>query len=176
MHKFWKTVEHYNTKLIPLAIILLLGVIIYELLLDIKNPAVELTVHTVDGFAIGIFVIDLIFLAIKARSVTFFFKRYWLDILAIFPFVIFFNIINNFYRLVLATERLTIGQAILHEGTALARSGEFVKVIRIVARSIRVITKSRLFVIFEAKHNLAKKDDKNSKKKSSPKLRKKLKK
>lgn len=167
MRKFWKTIEHYNTKLIPLAIVLLLVVIIYELFLDIKNPAVELIVHTVDGFAIGVFVIDLIFLAIKARSVTFFFKRYWLDILAIFPFVIFFNVINNFYRSVLAAERLSMGQAILHEGTALARSGEFTKVIRIVARSIRVITKSRLFVRFEAKHNLARKDDKNSKKRAT---------
>jgi len=76
-------------------------------------------------------------------------------------------VINNFYRSVLAAERLSMGQAILHEGTALARSGEFTKVIRIVARSIRVITKSRLFVRFEAKHNLARKDDKNSKKRAT---------
>ena len=83
MHKFWEKVENYNSKLIPPAIVVLLGVIIFELFLHIENPTVQLVVHILDGFVIAVFVIDLIFLGIKAKSTKFFFRSYWLDVIAI---------------------------------------------------------------------------------------------
>lgn len=152
MHPFWEKVEHYNARLITPALVVLLGIIIYELFLHVENHAVELAFKIADALVITVFIIDLIFLAHKAKSVKFFFKKYWLDIIAVFPFILFFSFVNSVYRAVIATERLVIGQAILHEtveagrgAKVLAESGKFARVIRIAARSLRLITKSRLF-------------------------------
>ncbi len=152
MHPFLEKIEHYNAKLITPALIVLLGVIIYELFLHVENHTIELIVKIADALVITIFVIDLIFLAHKAKSVKFFFKKYWLDVIAVFPFVLFFNLVNSIYRAAIATERIVLGQAILHEtveasrgARAFAESGKFVRWIRIVARVIRVVTKSHLF-------------------------------
>ncbi len=149
MHSFWEKVEHYNAKLIPPALVVLLAVIIFELFIHVENHAIELIVKIADALVIAVFVIDLIFLAKKAKSVKFFFKNYWLDIIAVFPFVLFFNLLESAYRIAIATERLALGQAILHETVeaskstkVLAKSG---KVVRIGARLLRIVTKSRLF-------------------------------
>lgn len=161
MHPFWEKVEHYNAKLITPALILLLGIIIYELFIHIENHAVELTIKITDTLIITIFIIDLAFLAHKARSVTFFFKKYWLDIIAVFPFILFFNIVNSIYRAAIVTERIVLGQALLHEtveatrgAKVLAEGGKFARFIRIFARILRVVTKSRLFTkVHHAKKN-----------------------
>ncbi len=149
MHSFWEKVEHYNAKLIQPALVVLLAVIIFELFIHVENHTIELIVKIADALVIAVFVIDLIFLAKKAKSVKFFFKNYWLDIIAVFPFVLFFRLAESTYRIAIATERLTIGQAILHEtveasksAKVLAKSGKFV---RIAARLLRIVTKSRLF-------------------------------
>jgi len=167
MHEFWEKVEHYNSRLITPALILLLGVIIFELFIHVENHIVELSVKIVDGAIIAIFIVDLIFLAKKAKSVKFFFRTYWLDIIAVFPFVIFFSLINSLYRAVIVTERIVVGQALLHEtveagrgAKALAEGGKFARGIRIVARSLRVITKSRLFT--KVHHRRRKKHRKNT--------------
>ena len=167
MHPFWEKVEHYNARLITPALIALLGIIIYELFLHVENHAVELAFKIADALVITIFIIDLIFLAHKARSVKFFFKKYWLDIIAVFPFVLFFSFVNSVYRAVIATERLIIGQAILHEtveatrgARALAEGGKLARGIRIVARVLRLVTKSRLFT--KVHHGRRKKHSKRS--------------
>jgi hypothetical protein len=72
-----------------------------------------------------------------------------------------------------------VGQAIAHETLearkgvrALSRTGKIARMIRIVARSIRVVTKSRLFRKFKAKHHLEHRKN-NSKKKIVKKVSKK---
>ncbi len=149
MHPFLEKVEHYNSKLIPFALVLLLGIIIFELFLHVENHTIELIVKIADALVIAVFVIDLIFLAKKARSMKFFFKNYWLDIIAVFPFVLFFKFAESIYRVAIATERLTLGQAILHETVEASKSTKLLtksgKIVRIGARILRLITKSRLF-------------------------------
>lgn len=166
MHPFWEKVEHYNAKLIAPALIVLLGIIIYELFVHVENPTLELIVKIADALVIAVFVIDLLFLAKKSRSVKFFFKNHWLDIIAIFPFVLFFNLIESAYRVFVATERITLGQALLHEtveagreAKVLTKSGKFARVIRIIARFLRVITKSRMFT--KVSHHRRKKHKNN---------------
>lgn len=149
MEEFWEKIEHYNSKLITPALILLLGIIITELFVHIENPTIELTLKVADALVILVFIIDLIFLAKKARSMKFFFKNYWLDIIAVFPFVLFFNVLESVYTIAIATERLTLGQAILHETVEASKSAKVFaksgKVVRIGARLLRLVTKSRLF-------------------------------
>ena len=150
MHSFWEKVEHYNARLITPALVVLLAIIIYELFLHSENHTVELVVKIADALVITVFVIDLIFLAKKAKSVKFFFKNYWLDLIAVFPFVLFFNFIESAYRIVIATERLTLGQAILHETVEASKSTKVLtksaRLVRIGARLLRIVTKSRLFM------------------------------
>ena len=97
MKPFWEKVEHYNRKLIVPALVLLLGLIIIELFAHIENEAFKLTLEIIDYLIIAVFVIDLIFLAHRARDTKFFFRHYWLDLLAVFPFSIIFNIVEQAY-------------------------------------------------------------------------------
>ena len=152
MHPFWEKVEHYNAKLIAPALVVLFGLIIYELFLHLENHTLELVVKIADTLIITIFIIDLIFLAHKAKSAKFFFKKYWLDIIAVFPFILFFNLVSSIYRVAIATERIVLSQAILHEtveatrgAKVLAEGGKFARFIKIFARILRVVIKSRLF-------------------------------
>ncbi len=153
MHPFWEKVEHYNSKLIIPAVVLLLFVIIFELFLHIENHILELLVHIADYLIIAVFVIDLVFLGIRSKNTRFFFKNYWLDLLAVFPFVFLSKIIRLF-----TTKGFVVGQAIAHEtievGKASSKLGKltkFSRFLRIGARIIRILTKSRLFTIFGRK-------------------------
>ena len=152
MNKFWKKVEHINAKLIPYAILALSFVIIVEIFFKDFAHHYHTPILILDYLVIGVFVIDLIFLAIKAKSVKFFFKSYWLDLLAVIPLAIGFTIASKLWRAAAAAGQVGVGQAILHETlearkgiSALGRTQKVAKYIRIAARSIRVVTKSRLF-------------------------------
>lgn len=162
MNSFWEKVEYYNSKLIPYSLVLLCGIIIFELFTPVENERFIMFIKVLDGIIITIFVIDLAFLAQKARSFSEFLKRYWLDILAVFPFVFVFEFIGKFYRVITTTERIAVGQAILHEGleaergieaaTKMSKMSKAGRLIRIIARGIRLITKSRLFCWKEHHH------------------------
>ncbi len=178
MHDFWEKVEHYNTKLIPPAIVVLFFVIVIELGFKDFAHHYHIPLKIIDGLVIAIFVIDLIFLGIRSKNTRFFFKNYWLDMLAIFPFGIFFTVVTRLYRAALVTQRVIIGQAILHESlearkgiSAAARTGRLARIVRIGARSLRVITKSKLFTGFAHKHHVAKRNLKHIEKKEKEAVR-----
>ncbi|PIN76473.1 hypothetical protein COV17_02340 [Candidatus Woesearchaeota archaeon CG10_big_fil_rev_8_21_14_0_10_36_11] len=165
MNEFWEKVEHYNAKLITPAIVALLFVIVVELGFQEFAEHYHILITIFDTFVICVFVIDLIFLAVRAKSTVYFFKHYWLDIIAIFPFVLMMNLISRVYQVFAATGKLAIGQAILHESleakkgiSALSKAGRFARWIRIGVRMVRVVTKSRLFTHFHARHHLAKRN------------------
>tara|TARA_Y100000310_G_C20411049_1_gene681999 strand:- start:189 stop:749 length:561 start_codon:yes stop_codon:yes gene_type:complete len=166
MNKFWEKVEHVNAKLIPYAILALLVVIILEVGGNWSKTIYDFAHHyhtyilILDYIVIGIFVVDLIFLGIKAKSVKFFFKSYWLDLLAVIPLAIGFTIASKMWRAVAAVGQVGIGQAILHETlearkgiSAIGRTQKVAKYIRVGARSLRVVTKSRLFQKFKHHHD-----------------------
>ncbi|MFH1683108.1 MAG: hypothetical protein ABIA37_04900 [Candidatus Woesearchaeota archaeon] len=149
---FWEKIEHYNAKLIPPAIIALLILITVELFFHSEDHTVQLIIHITDYLVLAVFIIDLIFLAIHARSVKFFFKSYWLDILAVLPLTPFFLLVDYLFRAVIFAGTITLGQSIMHETlelrkgfASLSRSQKFLKYIRMGLRSLRATTKSRLF-------------------------------
>ncbi|HLD01150.1 MAG TPA: hypothetical protein VJC39_05380 [Candidatus Nanoarchaeia archaeon] len=161
MHPFWKQVEENNSKLIGPALLILLVVIIVEIFVHTENETIKTIIHFLDYAVITIFTIDLIFLAIHSKNARFFFQRYWLDILAIFPFALVFNVVNQLYRVIVATERIAVTQAIVHETVEIgkevslaAREGSKApKIIRLLARGMRLITKSHLFEKFQTNLN-----------------------
>lgn len=160
MNHFWKRVEEVNHHLIFPAIIVLLGVIIFELFIHTENETLKLVLEIADYLVIAVFVIDLIFLAIHAKSTKFFFKNYWLDLLAVFPFSLFFGFVGGFYRLfTLSEETVGMGQAIFHEGLEVEKAAvkagspatKVGKGIRVGARIVRVVSKTRIFTRFHRK-------------------------
>ena len=154
--KIIEKTEHIISRLIPYALIVLTIIIILELGFHIENHTVHTILVTLDYIVIGIFVIDLIFIARKCNTAMYFFKNYWLDILAVFPFVLAFNLVNEFYRIFALTKQFKLGQSIIHEslevrkGVAVAaRTGKIARYIRIGARTLRIITKSKFLKIFK---------------------------
>ncbi|MBI2665370.1 hypothetical protein HYX12_01985 [Candidatus Woesearchaeota archaeon] len=193
MDRFWKKVEKYNRKLIPFALVFLLVIIIIELFVHVKSHVLELAIKIVDYVIITIFLIDLIFLAIHSKNARFFFKNYWLDILAVFPFSLVFNIVDRIYRSFAIAEQLAVSQAILHESLEaekviakegklfeaekliskegklieaeklIAKESRVVRYLRIIPRSLRVITKSKFFNTFAERYHHKKKKKKKQK-------------
>jgi len=152
MKEFWRRIEQGNSVLLPYSLILLAGIIIYDLFFHVDNPTGNIIVGILDTIVIIIFVIDLIFLALKTKNAKIFFKRYWLDIIAVFPFYLFFRLFGVFFRTALTAEELFLGQKILHEGVeaekevaAVIKTERGVKVLRSGVRSIRILSKIHFF-------------------------------
>ncbi len=152
MNKIGRKIAYYNRKLIPPAIVLLLLLIIAELFVHVEDPLLIAWIHFADGLVIAIFVIDLIFLAVQAKSAQFFFRKYWLDIIAIFPFNMVLELVGRLSELIGIGERVAVGQAIFHEGLEtrkiIVEEGKlstFIRPLRIGARVLRVAAKTRLF-------------------------------
>jgi hypothetical protein len=152
---FWEKVEHINSKAIPYAVFTLTIIIIVELFVELHSHFLEGLIHIADYFIILIFVIDLCFIYYHVRNWKIFFRRFWLDILAVFPFVLFFRGLGGMFRLFRISEELFFGQTLLHEGlevrkaSAVARSQRMTKYFRLGVRGLRVVTKSRFFTAFK---------------------------
>lgn len=163
MHPFFEKVKKANARLIPYVLIALLILIVLELAYHTENYAYNLILRIIDYLIIAIFTIDLIFIAKKCKTARYFFKNYFLDLLAVFPFGLLFYVINEFYRIFTFAERIAISQAIFHEtlelekGVKIAAEGEKMaklpRFLRVGVRLIRFVTKSKFFTaIIHPKH------------------------
>ena len=134
-----KKIEVVVDKIIPLLLVILLFVIIAELLFkeEINNYIVYIDIF--DMFLIIIFSVDLMFKYSRTRKMKFFFKRYWLEIIAIFPFFLIFRLyegfalfFGNLWEFVLPSQK------IIHEGLVVekivAEDSRMVKIIRPLMR------------------------------------------
>ena len=166
MKEVWIKVEHYNRKLIFPALIVLLGIIIIEIFGHVVDPTFQLFIEITDYIVITIFVIDLIFLAIRSKNARFFFRHYWLDLLAVFPFSLVFKIVEQTYLSAAAAERVFLGQGIVHESLEaeriVAKERKLVRLLRAFPRGLRVIIKSRLFTKFSKRVQTKKHSKDNS--------------
>lgn len=139
MNKFFKKINKAINKLMPFALVLLLILIILEIFLPeniLHNNSVKLAFEFIDIIIVEIFVIDLIFLYVKSKDIRFFFKNYWLDIIAVFPFGLVFRVAERFFMIGLEAERLLIGQKVLHE---VSRSEKLLKFITELSKEIRLL-------------------------------------
>ncbi|MBI4151827.1 hypothetical protein HY496_02550, partial [Candidatus Woesearchaeota archaeon] len=60
MNLFWKRVRRVNAALIPYSLIILAGIIIYDLFFHVDDPRVNTVVAIFDGLFIANFAIDLV--------------------------------------------------------------------------------------------------------------------
>ncbi len=125
--------ERLTDRLIPFLIIGLL------ILLIVDNPFWTLfnleEYHTYilvfDYFVIFFFVVDLIFKWFRVRRIGKFFKLYWLDIVAVFPFYLAFRLAGEVATfLQIGEEVAEVGQKLAHESVLLREESEIIKEIR----------------------------------------------
>lgn len=152
MKKFFIKVNKVTDKIMPYALVLLIIVIILEFVVHIENHTVHLIVKIADYIIIGIFVIDLISIYFLSPNLKYFFKNSWLDILAVMPFGLFFRLGRSIVRIGQATERIALGQGILHGilkseklVVFLARFEKFAKFFRFISKGIKKIKNSSFF-------------------------------
>ena len=107
-------IEVVVDKIIPYLVFILLILIVgefthYSLIEENKGMVLVL-----DYFIVGIFVIDLSFKYYRIKNAKTFFKKYWLDLIAVFPFFLLFRLVEEAILVFRISSELGESQKILH--------------------------------------------------------------
>lgn len=116
MHPFFKKLEHFTDRVIPYLLILLAAILILEF--GFKTKAEEYYTYIViaDIIIISFFSIDLIFKYNRVRKFKPFIKKYWLDIIAVFPFFLLVRVVEEILLFFRVSEEISAVQKFLHLG------------------------------------------------------------
>ena len=123
MKKYWHKLEVAIDRLIPFCLVLLLFIIIIELFYKDVAHHYHIWIILGDAIIVTIFVIDLVFKYLRMRNVPLFLRRYWLDILAVFPFYLLFRVVEFALYIMPISESLQSFQMMLHEGLEIEKEG-----------------------------------------------------
>ena len=150
MHPLLKKLEHLTDRIIPYLLILLAIVLGVEFFFkEIAEKHYNL-VLSADIIIIVFFSIDLIFKFNRVRKIKLFLKKYWLDIIAVFPFFLFFRLIEEVFVLFRISPELTEGQKFFHIGLETEKLAKEEKALRELAELQKEteLTRTRLFARF----------------------------
>lgn len=114
-------VEVITDKIIPYLVLILLILIILDIFYHEKILPYENQILIADYFIVLVFIIDLSFKYYRVRNAKAFIKRYWLDIIAVFPFFLIFRLIEEILILTRISETLSQSQQFLHTGVEIGR-------------------------------------------------------
>lgn len=137
--------EHIVDKSIPYLLIVLMVVIIVEIFFHHTAEVYHTPILIADNVVIWTFILDLLFKYNRVRKFPKFIRRYWLDILAVFPFYLLFRLFGSIVIPIIGTERFVTGQQILHEGLELEKEGA--KIVREVEAAGKT-SRTRVFFRF----------------------------
>lgn len=120
--------EHFTDDIIPVLVVLLAIVLILEnpfwTLVHLEDYAPWPTVF--DTTVVFFFVVDLVFKWFKTRNIRRFFKLYWLDIVAVFPFYLGFRVYAQFAGIFRLGEEISeTSQKLAHEAVLLREARMF---------------------------------------------------
>ena len=116
MHPLLKKLEHFTDRIIPYLLILLAIVLGIEFFFkDIAEKYYSL-IFSVDITIIVFFSLDLIFKFNRVRKIKLFLKKYWLDIIAVFPFFLLFRVVEEVFAIFRISTELGEGQKFFHIG------------------------------------------------------------
>lgn len=171
-------IESFVDRAIPYALIVLAGIIIVDLFFKELAAEYHLMLAILDYIIIAFFVADLIFKYNRIRKFKEFIKECWLDIIAVFPFVLIFRFFEGIAAFFRYSAELREGQSILHtivEGRKeiaelfgksakiveeaelagkLSRTEKILKEVRPLARSPRLIKALPFYEKPTGKHHL----------------------
>ena len=127
MKRWMHKIEVLVDKLIPPALIVLLVVIVLELGFSefVEHYHLHPYILAADYAIISLFFIDLVFKWMRTRHLPKFLRKYWLDILAVFPFFLLFRMFElaaGAFSFAVSESAQTI-QAIVHEGLEVEKEG-----------------------------------------------------
>jgi hypothetical protein len=146
MKEWLHKVEVIVDKLIVPALVALIGILVIDLgfpvLLE-EHLWLEHTVTYTDYLIVFIFVLDLFFKYLRSKTFPAFLKSSWIDILAVFPFFIFFRLIGAVAGLFSTTvvEGGQTVQSLLHTGVETEK--EAVKVAKEVEKVAKASRSAR---------------------------------
>jgi hypothetical protein len=132
-------VESFVDRAIPYTLIVLTAIIITEIFFKEFAEHYALYLEILDYTIIAFFVVDLIFKYLRIRKFKQFIKECWLDIIAVFPFVLFFRIFESLSLFVRIPAEFREGQSIMH--TILEGKKEFAE---FFGRSSKLIEDAKL--------------------------------
>ncbi|MBS3158680.1 ion transporter [Candidatus Woesearchaeota archaeon] len=119
MKKWMHKLEVIVDKAILPCIAVLLVIIVLELFFRETAEHYHTAISIADYFIVSIFVADLVFKYLRVRQIPLFIRTYWLDILAVFPFILLFRAVEGVYGLFVAGESIETFaslQSVFHEG------------------------------------------------------------
>jgi len=121
MQSWLKRVEKFTDKSIPYW----LGLLIILIIVEFFFKEIARDYHTflviADYIIVFFFVLDLLFKYDRMRKIKPFIKKYWLEIIAVFPFFLLFRLFEEIAVLFRFTREITEGQKFLHSGLELTK-------------------------------------------------------
>ncbi len=155
---FWQVVvhefEHFTDHVIPFLVVLI------AIALVLENPfwtVVHLSDYEpwmgiFDGVIVFFFVVDLVFKWFKTRNIRRFFRLYWIDIVAVFPFYLIFRTYSEMVAIFRIGEEVAeSGQKVAHEAVLLrearmlreaeeaAKEAKIARETKVIGRGIRSV-------------------------------------
>mgnify|MGYP001265686175 CR=1 FL=1 len=130
MKRWLHRIEIFVDKAIPYLVLLLIFIIIGEFAFHNFMERYHTYVVIADYLIISFFVVDLAYKFYRVRKIKLFLKKYWLEIIAVFPFVLVFRLFEEILIVFRLTESLEQGQKVLHGVTEITKLGEEQKIIR----------------------------------------------
>ena len=130
MKRWIHFIEVFVDKAIPYLVFLLLIIIVGEFVFhDVMNQY-RTYVNIADYIILGFFIIDLAYKFYRIRNVKLFFKKYWLEVIAVFPFILVFRLFEELFLIFRFTAPLEEGQKVLHTVAEIGKISEEEKIIR----------------------------------------------
>lgn len=125
MHKGLHSFHVVVDKLIFPSLLIILALVVLEFSFPLLAKPYRNIIDAVDLAIIVLFSIDLCFKYARARSVSGFLRRHWLEILAIIPFFLLFRIVEGVTRVLgAAGETTKETQQLVHLGSGLTKQAE----------------------------------------------------
>lgn len=134
-------IEVIVDKSIPYLLVVLLFLIIGEIFYAEKIEPYGFFVSVIDNIVILIFIMDLIFKYMRTRYFPDFFRKHWLEIIAVLPASLFVRLIERF----IPVSTFEMSQSILHEATEIKREE---KLIAMEVEKAGQISRTRYFLRF----------------------------
>ena len=151
--------ETLADKAVPYALVLLIVIIVVEVFFGDFAHQYHSYIIAMDYAVISVFVVDLAFKYIHSRTNCGFVKKYWLDIIAVFPFIIMFRVFEELILLARIERGVGEAQAVLHTGVGIekevskvarlekevvagskfSRTAKFARELRIISRFPRLV-------------------------------------
>ncbi len=116
MKEVFHKIEHSIDKAIPYLVFILLGILIVTFFYHDLAEKYHSIILAFDYLIISFFAVDLIFKYLRVRKIKPFIKKYWLDIIAVFPFYLCLRLLEEVFLLFMASGTIKEGQSLLHLG------------------------------------------------------------